>query len=430
MSRDDDQPRRRSSRDDDAPRSRGRDDDRDPPRRAASRDDDDRPSRSRDRDDDRGSRRSSRDDDDRGGRSGFTYQKRDDADVARRAQGSSKFDKYLNPDIALFKPREGTNIIRILPPTWKGARHYGYDCWVHFGVGADRQTYLCLNKMKDAANVYFDKNNMSSCDGSDPVEEEAVSLRRDGYEKEAKEASHKLRVGIYVIDRKDEAKGVQFWLMGEQNDREIVQQSMNKRTGTALAIDDPDDGYDVVFERKGTGQTTKYSGISVDRDPSPLGNDRWLKWAMDHPIPEQLIFYDYAHIKNALGGGGEHKSSRDDRDDDRPSRSSRDDSDRGRTTRDREEELARGSRRAAKDDDKPTWESVHEMSAREMEDLIDAERLDIDPKEAKDDDDLADWICDEMRLKKAEKPARRSVSEDPEDDRAEKLRKMRENRRD
>lgn len=457
MSRDDDAPRRRPSRDEDErPRSRDRDADRDPPRRSSSRDDDDRSSRSRGRDDnDRGGRGRDRDDD-RGGRSGYVYQRRDDADTARRAQGNSKFDKYLNPDIKLYKPKEGTNIIRILPPTWPGAKHYGYDAWVHFGVGADSQTYLCLNKMVKAANEYFerakvtDKNgDICEADGSDPVEEESLALRRDGDEELAKKIQHKLRVGIYLVDRDNEKDGVQFWLMGEQNDREIVQQSTDKRKGKALAIDDPEDGYDISFIRKGTGQNTKYSGISVDRDPSPLGNDRWLKWAMDNPIPEQLIYYPYEHIKAALGGGGEHvaKRDRDDdrgssrggrdrdedrgdrsrsggRDDDRSSRSSRDDTDsRGGRGRDDTPQ-----RRPSRDDDTPTWESIHAMSMREMKDLVENERLDIDPKEAKDEDDLADWICDEMKLKKADKPARRSVADDPADERAAKMDRMRNSR--
>lgn len=430
MPRDDDNYRRRSTSDDDGRRGGrdARDDDR-PARRTSSRDDDDRPARrsSRDEEDDRGSRR--------GGRSsGFTYERRDDADAARRAQGSSKFDKYLNPDIKLFKPREGGNIIRILPPTWKGAKHYGYDAHVHFGVGADSQTYLDLSKMKDDANAYFKRANLEDrngklvqTDGTDPVEEYAAELQRDGLEKEAKQAKRKLRVGVYLIDRKDERSGVQFWLMAEGNDREIVQQSINARTGAALAIDDPEDGFDISFERRGTGLKTEYSGFKVDRDSSALGDDRWLQFAVDHPIPEQLIFYPYDHIKTALGGGGTHSSRHDrDRDDDRPARSSREDSDRGRATRDREDEPARGRGRSSTPD-VPTWEDVHDMSRRELEDLIDVERLDIQPKEARDDKDLADWVCEEMKLQP--KPAeRRSVRDDPEDERGDKLRRMRESR--
>ena len=68
------------------------------------------------------------------------------------------------------------------------------------------------------------------------------------------------------------------------------------------------------------------------------------------------------------------------------------------------------------------------MTIDELEDLIDQEKLDIDPREAKDDEDLADWICDEMKLVKAvTRSARRAVADD-EDKPSERLRDMRRGR--
>ncbi len=58
------------------------------------------------------------------------------------------------------------------------------------------------------------------------------------------------------------------------------------------------------------------------------------------------------------------------------------------------------------------------------------EKLDINPDEAKNDKDLADWICEEMRLKKAEPSTRGRSSTSDSDDTAERLRKMRDTRRD
>lgn len=57
------------------------------------------------------------------------------------------------------------------------------------------------------------------------------------------------------------------------------------------------------------------------------------------------------------------------------------------------------------------------MTGDELLDLIDQEKIDIDPRESKDDADLADWICDELKLKKAEAGTRRRVvdSDDTED---------------
>lgn len=69
------------------------------------------------------------------------------------------------------------------------------------------------------------------------------------------------------------------------------------------------------------------------------------------------------------------------------------------------------------------------MTGRELEDLVEQEKLDINPNEAKDDDDLADWICDEMKLTKAPAKSSRRATTDDDDD-ASRLRKMREGRRD
>lgn len=406
---------RRSYRDDDRGSRRDRDDDR-PSRRGG---DDDRGSRrSRDDDrDDRGSRRS-------GGR--FEYRQRDAGDTKRRSEGGAKdFDKFLNPSIKMWKPNDNENRIRILPPTWENARHYGLDIWMHYGVGPDRQSYLCLDKMKGLP---------------DPIEEERAEARRDGDEDYAKEIEHKRRVLVYLIDRDNEKEGVQAWAMPWTLDRDIVKVSIDRTNGEVLPIDHPDEGYDVTFEKKGSKNRTEYLGVSIARRSTPLGKDEWLDFAQDNPLPEQLIYYDYDHIAKVFSGGGKGGSSRhDDRDDDRGSSRDRDrerSDDRGGRDRDRDEE--RTSRRDRDDDhrggrggrsqdpDEPTWDSVHAMTWDELVDLVELKDLDIKPKEAKDEEDLADWVCEELKLKK-EAPARRRVSDDGDsDDRLSRMRRDRE----
>jgi hypothetical protein len=66
------------------------------------------------------------------------------------------------------------------------------------------------------------------------------------------------------------------------------------------------------------------------------------------------------------------------------------------------------------------------MTGKELEDLIDQEKLEINPNEAKDDD-LADWICDEMKIKKAESSSRRTVVDDDRGS-SDRLRDMRRGR--
>lgn len=397
--RDDD---RRGGRDDDRRSSRDRDDDRGSSR---GRDRDDRGSRDRDRDDDRGRGRDR--DDDRGGRrsgssSRFTYERRSVEDTKRRqSQGPNDFDKIVRDDIKMWKPNDGDNRIRILPPTWEGAKHFAYDIHVHYGVGPDRNSYLDLTK-------HLDK--------PDPITEarEAARRERDPDEKYIKELDSKTRAGIYLIDRDHESEGVQFWAAPWGVDRDIVTVSIDRDSGEVLPIDDPEEGFDILFTKRGTGIKTEYTGVQVARRSSRLGKSEWLDFAVDNPIPSVLKFYDYDQIAKAFNGGSgrERDRGRDDRDDDRGR-----DSGRGRDRDDRDDDR-RGSSRDSGRDRAPAkldWDAVHGMTGRELEDLVENERLKIDPREARDDDDLADWICDVMEIKKPQERSR--GRDDDRDDR-------------
>lgn len=382
-------------------RSRSRDDDRGSSRR---RDDDDRGSRSRDRDDRDDDRRSrDRDEDRRGSSSGYTYRARSAEQTRQRSEkGANDFDKIIKDGIKVWKPNDGLNRIRILPPTWPDAEHYGHDIYVHYGVGADRGQYLCLNKMLGKP---------------DPIEEERVIARKDGDEKYAKDLEAKRRVGIYLIDRDHERDGVQFWAMPWTLDRDIVKVSMDRSTGEVLPIDHPEEGFDVEFEKKGAKDRTEYLGVAIARRSTPLGKASWLDFAVENPIPDQLQYFDYDHIAKAFGGGGEQRDTRsardDDRDDDRGSRS------RTRTRDDDHDDDRRGGRdddrgyRGRDRDSEPDldWDGVHEMSGKELEDLVELKDLDLNPNRYDSDDELADAICEELGL---EKPGR---SRDRDDDR-------------
>lgn len=368
----------------------------------------------RDRGDDRGGRDGGRGRDDRGGSGGgsdYIYQRRSAEDVRSRASQDSKFDKILLPGVAkMWTPHDGENRVRFLPPTWKGAKHYGYDIYVHYGVGPDRQSYLDLTKMQDGA--------------PDPITEEYERFRRiaDSEVKADEEYLRDLRstqrVLVWLVDLDDMKEGVQAWSMPRGLDMDIVKISIDKDNGAVLEIDHPEEGYDVYFDKDGKGIGTKYKGIQIARNSTPLRKAEWLDFAVKHPLPDQLQFFDYDHIAKAFGGGGSHISDRD-RTDDRGRREAPADAGRRSGGGDREER-GRGGREEAD----LSWEGIHSMKPRELDDLIEARRLNINPKEAKDDGDLADWICDVMKVEKA--PERRRA--EPDDASERKLAEMRERR--
>lgn len=334
------------------------------------------------------------------GRGSFEYTRRGQEAVKKRAeQSGGDFDRYLKDGLKAFKTNDGNNFIRFLPPTWKDPQHYGHDIFVHYSVGADNQTYVCPDKMKDEPCPVCEELHRAKKDDKDDKDEKYI-----------KSLEPKKRVLVYLINRDQEREGVMVWSMPWTLDRDICKVSqVDRKTGETLFIDDPDKGYDVEFERKGSKDRTEYIGVAIARRESPLGNDKWLQFAVDNPLPDQVIVYPYEDIQKALGGGGSRGRDKDEND-----------KDRGRSS-------SRSNR-----DDSPTWDSVHKMTFDQMCDLVDAEKLDIDPDKSKDDEDLAAWLCEELKLtKEKDEPASRGrerVKDKDEEDPREKLRSMRESR--
>lgn len=231
----------------------------------------------------------------------FEYRGRTAESVERRKSkmAAGSFDKIFKSDIPTFKPKEGENHIRILPPTWntdpdseEGAR-WG-DGWeiqihLHYGVGPDRGSYLCLDKMLGKP--------CSVCDA-----------RHDMDEDEKNEIRVSARNVCWIVDRKNEKLGPQVWSMPGSVAKDIANRSKS-RDGNPLPIDSPQDGYDVTFNKEGTDIKTKYTSIDVDREPSYLNQDeaiekKWLQYIVDNPLPEVLEYYESDYIEKVLFGAG------------------------------------------------------------------------------------------------------------------------------
>ncbi len=339
---------------------------------------------------DRDTGRTSRGRSERGGRdsqrasSGFRYRERSVDDYKKRGdQGGSDFDKYLDDSIKMFKPADGDNCVRILPPTWKEANHYGLDIYLHYEVGPDKQTYLCLHKMK----------------GEDcPICEERDKATKEGDSEYADSLKPNKRVLVYMLDRNDEKEGLQVWSMPWTVDRDLCKLMVDKKTGELLPIDHPEEGYDVEFERKGKAQRTQYIGIAIARRESSLDNDAALEQAEELPLPDALHYFSYDHIQKAFSGSPSKKSSRESDDDDTDKMGS------GR----------RSSRRS--EPDMPSFDEVHEMTYDELCAMIDEHKLDINPDDSSDDTQLADWICEDLNIKEEKKTSSRRSSKEAEDD--------------
>jgi len=233
--------------------------------------------------------------------SNFKYHKRSKESVKQRAvQTSNNFASMFKKNIPVFFPKENHYVVRILPPTWDDSDHFGLDVYVHYGVGGDRESYLCLEKMLN-----------KPC----PICEERKNKNTSS--EETKELTPKRRVLVYVIDRDNEKEGPQLWSMPWTVDRDLGQLSIDARTQDVIYIEDPDDGFDIEFTKKGAQLLTKYIGLKISRYESTITDDddmleKWLQFIVDNPIPECLNYYDYDHIEQVFNGANTDDDVEDD----------------------------------------------------------------------------------------------------------------------
>lgn len=211
-------------------------------------------------------------------------------DITRKAsEGTRDYDNIFKPGIPVFKPKEGENCIRILPSTWDEP-DWDYTVQSHYSVGPDNVRYLCLEKMKGEPCPVCEAQRTAA------DKEEADGLR-------AAKGSI-----VWIIDRDDERTGPQVWSMPFSKVRnEIYARSTDKKTRAPILVDDPEEGFDIVFNRVGTNVNTDYKGVEIVRDPSPIHEDeklqnKWLDYIADNPLPSVLHFYDADHIEKVLYG--------------------------------------------------------------------------------------------------------------------------------
>lgn len=225
----------------------------------------------------------------------FNYKGHTADDLKRRAsmRGSAQ-DSFTNQDVKFFTPRAGDNRVRIMPPTWPTPEHYGFDLFVHYNIGPDNSSYICLDKISGEVGV---------C----PICIERARAEAAGEKEYADSLKPNRRVSVYVIDRDRPNEGVLLWNMPWTIDRDICAQAVDKSTGEVYNLDDPDNGYDVLFTREGQNQLTKYVGVQIARKPSPLSDDpdlaeKWLQHVTTKPIPDQFIMYEPDHITKVFAG--------------------------------------------------------------------------------------------------------------------------------
>lgn len=226
----------------------------------------------------------------------FKYQARRPEAVEKRAsQQGSDFKGVFLDEYKTFRPGDGDNFVRILPPTWEDAEHFGLDLYIHYQVGPDRASVLCPSKMKK-----------KKC----PICEAKLKAEKSGDEELAKELGARHQVAVWMIDAKDKEKGPMIWSMSWTIDRDIAKICKDRETGEVYPIDHPEEGRNVQFDRTGKGILTKYGGFAVSKRPSSI-DEKWLEFVVKAPLPDCLVWCTYDEIQKLFEGGEEDDAAED-----------------------------------------------------------------------------------------------------------------------
>ena len=331
----------------------------------------------------------------------FQYRARSAEEVKARANRSlGGGDAYLKEGVEFFKSAPGDNKIRPLPPTWDEAQHYGLDLYVHYGIGPDRSTYICPNKM------FGDE-----C----PICDERARAADAGEEGLAKALRPKLRVLVWLIDRKNESKGPLAWAMPAGADKDMTNAAVDPDDGAVVYVDRPDEeGADIHFKRSGEGIKTEYENVRVTKkralSDDPKEADKWLQYVTDNPLPQILVVKTADELRAAYIGttvemkDGDDKNKAGDR---QPAKLPPRGAARGAPAASAPKEPA------AAEEELPSWEEVHGATEDEVSELVEAKGL---QKEAEADDSitsletLQDWVCKRLGIAAPPPPAAPAAS--------------------
>jgi hypothetical protein len=226
----------------------------------------------------------------------FHYQPRTLEMVRRQMERArTRFDSPFRGDLVRWKA--GDNVARILPSSWKNADHYSLLVWEHRYVGAEESHYLCLRRMRN-----------EPC----PICDAEREAHERGNVEEAKKYKPMQRWACYVLNRQDQDDPMKprIWDMNGYQDEEILAVTRDKQTDAVLYIEHLDEGFDLTFRRTGTGRLTRYGAWAFDRQPSPVSDDpREIEEIKDfleqHPLDEQLRYYDADYLQQILFGTAE-----------------------------------------------------------------------------------------------------------------------------
>jgi len=173
-----------------------------------------------------------------------------------------------------WTPKEGVNLIRILPPYGESG-YFFREVDMHFGVGKNGESFVCTRA--EGGRCY-------ACDKLEELraseDPEKVNLARKFVPRH--------RVLYNIVDLSEPSKGVRIFSSGVSIFKDILSYFADPDWGD---ITDPEKGYDIKITREGTGLETSYR-VQARKNPTPIADPEWLTQLYDLDSVVQLLPYE------------------------------------------------------------------------------------------------------------------------------------------
>jgi len=282
-------------------------------------------------------------------------------------------------DVVFWEPWSGPrgtgkkNYTRLLPP-WSDDNVPFKDVAYHYGV-VPKKALVCPRKTYNEA--------CPICEAADAM----FATGRDEDKEIGKKLNSRRRYFYNMIDRDDEDSGVQVFGCGITIHRAITGLFNDPDWGD---ITDPDEGFDVIIERKGEKRDTEYPiPGQARRMPSPLGTaeqmDEWLGGLFD--LDALVKREPYEDLKLALEDPEEYLA--------------------------RKEAAEKAKEEGREDTGGPARRTGSAGNTNTYDALLDrAEELGITWEGQATERDLREWIADE-ESKRQPPPAARTAAQPP-----------------
>jgi hypothetical protein len=180
-------------------------------------------------------------------------------------KAQEELDRVRRSEQGVWKPKDGDNLIRIMPPWDENVDTFFVQGGAHFNVGPQGKVFSCPRQSDNSAECYLCDlvDQLGSGDEADREEAKDLRVRRSWM--------------VNVVDLKDPGAGVKVWKAGVKAFKQLLEYIEDPDYGD---ITDPETGYNIKVMKSGKDLNTEYT-IRCAKNPSAFEHTDLLDALID-----------------------------------------------------------------------------------------------------------------------------------------------------